>query len=266
MGGLSEIKRGYNVRIPIRGNLYKHVSRKDPGKTLRYSNTIYLVKYFINNEKQCIVFTNGRQHAEKLAISLVNDVNGGGYKIDKTVCAEISQLLDESIEEKTEFSKNLVRCASLGVCFHHAGLQLIYRDIIEKAFIAKKLKALVATPTLEQGVNLPSNVVIIADATRWNAEDRSYDALPVNNVINMMGRAGRPEYHDFGEAILVEDQATDDRLYVKYIAKEPERVLSQLREPRTRRKHLNGLIASVVCRIFCKLDSPVIPHIFNPYP
>jgi hypothetical protein len=22
----------------------------------------------------------------------------------------------------------------------------------------------------------------------------------------------------------------------------------------------------VVCRIFCKLDSPVIPHIFNPYP
>jgi len=245
LGGLSEIKRKFQVNIPIRKNLYKYPAKKtDPGKSLRYSNTIDLVKYFINNEKQCIIFTNARDHAENLAISLADDVNSGGYKINKAVCGEISQLLNDSIEEETKFSKDLVRCTSLGISFHHAGLQLIQRDIIENSFISKKLKVLVATPTLEQGVNLPSNVVIISDAVRWNSRDRVYEDLPVNNVLNMMGRAGRAEYHEFGEAILVEDQLSDNKLYGKYIAKEPEKVLSQLRIAITRQKHLNGLIAS----------------------
>ncbi len=245
LGGLSEVKRKYQVNIPIRKNLYKYPEKKtDPGKSLRYSNTIDLVKYFVNDEKQCIVFANARDSAENLAISLANDVRSGEYKINKEVCEEISQLLNESIEEETRFSKDLVRCTSLGVSFHHAGLQLIQRDIIENSFIDKKLKVLVATPTLEQGVNLPSNVVIISDAIRWNSHDRVYEDLPVNNVLNMMGRAGRAEYHEFGEAILVEDRLSDNRLYGKYIAKEPERVLSQLRVAITRQKHLNGLISS----------------------
>ena len=245
LGGLNESKRKYQATIPIRKNLYKYPEKKtDPGKTLRYSNTTDLVKYFINNENQCIVFTNARDGAEKLAISLADDVNSGGYKINNAICGEISQLLNDSIEEETNFSKDLVRCTSLGVSFHHAGLQLIQRDIIETSFIDKKLKVLVATPTLEQGVNLPSNVVIISDAVRWNCRDRVYEDLPVNSVLNMMGRAGRAEYHEFGEAILVEDQSSDNTLYGKYVTKEPERVLSQLRVAITRQKHLNGLIAS----------------------
>ena len=244
-GGLIEAKRRFEVNISIRGNLYKfRVPKFDSEKSLRYSNTIDLVKYFINSEKQCIVFTNARDHAENLAISLAEDVKSGGYNVDRKFCEDISQLLDESVEEETKSANILTKCASFGVCFHHAGLQLIQRELIEKAFIKKELKALVATPTLEQGVNLPSNVVIISDAVRWNSHDRCYDPLPVNSVINMMGRAGRPEYHSFGEAILIEDRSTDNELYGKYIAKKPEKVLSQLRIATTRRKHLNGLISS----------------------
>lgn len=244
-GRLTEPKRKFDINIPTRKNLYKHDSPKnDPGKSLRYSNTIDLVKYFINQEKQCIIFTNTRDNAEKLAISISKDIKKGEYKIDKNVCEEISKTLNDSIEEKTEFSKKLVECASYGVSFHHAGLQLIQRDIIENSFEQKKLKALISTPTLEQGVNLPSNVVIISDTVRWNYHDRVYEDISVNSVLNMMGRAGRPGFHTYGEAILIEDSFSDTKLYGKYIAKNPERVISQLRAARTRQKHLNGLIAS----------------------
>jgi helicase len=243
-GLLNEGKR-LTKNIPIRKKLYGfRVPRTDGEKAVRYNNTIELVKNFVNEEKQCIVFTNAREHAENLAISIAIDVKNGEYKIDKAVCEEISRSLDDSIEEKTKFTKNLIGCTRFGVSFHHAGLQLVQRDIIENAFITKKLKVLVATPTLEQGVNLPANVVIISDCVRWDAFTRSFEFLPTNNVLNMMGRAGRPEYHEFGEAILVEDNLTDGQLYGRYIGKKPERVLSQLRIDIKRRKHLNGLIAS----------------------
>jgi hypothetical protein len=152
--------------------------------------------------------------------------------------------LENSIEEETSFSKWLIKCTNMGVCFHHAGLHVVQRSIIEKAFEDNILKVIVSTPTLEQGVNLPANVVIIADVSRWNRYNGSFDFLPTNSILNMMGRAGRPGYHKFGEAILIEDQKLDGQLRGRYIEKKPERVLSQLRNTDIRRKHLNGLIAS----------------------
>lgn len=240
--GILQIEKE-KIKIPIRKNVYTHnKGSMDRWKSIRYGNTIDLVKYFINQEKQCIIFTNARDHAESLAVALALDIKRGGYSIDEVVCKEISQLIDDSIEEKTKFSKNLIACVRLGVSFHHAGLQLIQRDIIEKNFENRNLKVLVSTPTLEQGVNLPANVVIISDYLKWNGHD--FEPHPINSVLNMMGRAGRPGYHKFGEAILIEDQSVDGQLYGKYIKKNPERVLSQLRVARTRQKHLNGLIAS----------------------
>jgi len=241
-GKLKEVRRFEKI-IPIRNDLYNfRVPQTDKGQYVRYSNTIDLIKYFVNEGKQCIVFTNSRDHAEQLAISLAEDIEKGGYNIDETICKDISNLIFESIEEETDFSNQLIQCTHFGVSFHHAGLYLIQREIIERAFENKQLKVLVSTPTLEQGVNLPANVVIISDLIRWDGHN--YETIPINNVLNMMGRAGRPGYHKYGEAILIEDQSSDGKLHGRYIAKSPERVLSQLRIARTRRKHLNGLIAS----------------------
>lgn len=231
--------------IPIRENLCNfRPPSNDQKKTHRYSNTIDLVKYFIDQDKQCIVFTNGRKHAEKLANCLALDVENGEYRIDKSISDILANKIEESIDENTNFSRKLIQCIRFGVSFHHAGLHLIQRNIIENAFSVGELKVLIATPTLEQGVNLPANVVIISDLVRWSNHLRIYDPLPVNSVLNMMGRAGRPYYHNFGEAVLIEDRSTDGVLAGRYINKSPERVLSQLRIARTRRKHLNGLIAS----------------------
>ena len=72
-------------------------------------------------------------------------------------------------DENTSMGKALSDCVAGGVGFHHAGLSPRQRDIVEEAFKKGVLVALVATPTLAQGVNLPrggSLFVITEDGTQ----------------------------------------------------------------------------------------------------
>lgn len=72
---------------------------------------------------------------------------------------------------------------------HHAGLGLALRRTIEADFRAGRLACLIATPTLEMGLNLPCRAVVIADNTRFTGE--TFEPLPVWNYMQRAGRAPR---------------------------------------------------------------------------
>ena len=84
---------------------------------------------------------------------------------------------------------------------HHAGLGLVQRRKTESDFRSGSLVCLVATPTLEMGLNLPCRTVVIADNTRWNGE--TFEPLPIWNYLQRAGRAGRPGQKGAGKAILL---------------------------------------------------------------
>ena len=84
---------------------------------------------------------------------------------------------------------------------HHAGLTFDQRRIIEGEFREKKIDVLVATGTLEMGLNLPVNQVVLYDLQTFNGMD--FVPLPTNNVWQRVGRAGRPGMDTTGEAILL---------------------------------------------------------------
>ena len=154
-----------------------------------------------------------------------------------------------------EASKILARLIANGAAFHHAGLDNQERALVEDYFKENLLKVIVATPTLAAGVNLPSRRVIVRDYRRYEPDRGSYP-IPVLEYKQMAGRAGRPKYDDYGEAILIaRTEPEHDFLIDNYTLSDPEEITSKLASPQAVRAHLLASVAAEMTRNREEIDS-----------
>jgi helicase len=94
------------------------------------------------------------------------------------------------------------------------------------------------------GVNLPARTVIISSYERYEA---GYGRYPISvlEYKQFCGRAGRPRYDKFGEAVLIartEDE--QDYLLKNYALAEPERIWSKLGAEKVLRPHVLATVAT----------------------
>ncbi len=200
-----------------------------------------LISDRLANGGQILVFVNRRKAAESLATKLQ-------IRVGRTLTGEELHSLNELAkkiltEEYSIYSEKIAKLLVHGVAFHHAGLTNSQRKIVEDAFKNRLVKVIIATPTLAAGINLPSRTVIVRDLARFNGEKMVY--LPVMEIKQMLGRAGRPKYDRFGEGILyAKSENKAERFMEDYIQGEVEDIHSQLSNERALRVHLLALIAS----------------------
>lgn len=190
---------------------------------------------------QAMVFLGTRASAERCAEELAKHVSGF---VNPTEMKELASILEETQDEPTRTGERLAECVKKGTAFHHAGLSNEQRKFIEENFKKGKIKCIAATPTLAAGVNLPSHTVIIRDLYRYDP-NLGRTPVPVLEIQQMMGRAGRPRYDKEGEAILVakterEAEAVKDI----YINGSPENILSKLGSEPALRTHVLSSIAT----------------------
>jgi len=122
----------------------------------------------------------------------------------------------------------LAHALSFGIGIHHAGLHERDRKIVEELFVNMKIQVLVATATLAWGVNLPCHLVIVKGTEYFDGKTKRYVDFDITDILQMSGRAGRPQYDDTGVAvILVHD--TKKHFYKKFMF-EPFPVESNLPE------------------------------------
>ncbi len=103
---------------------------------------------------------------------------------------EASGQLEAELEEVTRFlgaEHPLSRTLPSGVAFHHGDVPLELRGVIEQAAQEGRLRCVVCTSSLTEGVNLPVHSVIIVQ--RRNHEGQR--VLTPSQVLNALGRAGR---------------------------------------------------------------------------
>jgi helicase len=116
---------------------------------------------------------------------------------------------------------------------YHAGLDYKRRKKVERQFADQDLAAVVTTAALSAGVDFPASQVIfdtLAMGIEW---------LTVQEFSQMLGRAGRPDYHDKGKVyMLVEPdtsyhnsmEMTEDEVAFKLLKGEMEPVITRYDE------------------------------------
>lgn len=101
-------------------------------------------------------------------------------------------------------NKDLRDRVASGVAFHHAGLDLDDRMQVEKGFLAHDINVICCTSTLAVGVNLPCHLVIIKNTVTYTDEGlQEYSDL---EMMQMLGRAGRPQFDDTAVAVIMTRQ------------------------------------------------------------
>ncbi|KAJ7709458.1 hypothetical protein B0H17DRAFT_1190666 [Mycena rosella] len=103
--------------------------------------------------------------------------------------------------EQVFHEKRLLELASFGIGVHHAGLTIDDRRAVEDLYLKGLLRVVVATSTLAVGVNLPAHTVVIKGVQIFqNNASVEYSDL---DVMQMLGRAGRPQFDKDGIAIIM---------------------------------------------------------------
>ncbi len=148
---------------------------------------------------QLLVFCYRKDTTETLAESLTEIVSPRLTANEKIALGELSRQL-KSIGK---FNSDLADMCEKGVAYHHSLLTKETRREVERAFRGTALKVICCTPTLAQGVNTPARVVIVRDINRFDS-DVGQQLMPVSELLNMVGRAGRPSFeHEEGLAYVL---------------------------------------------------------------
>jgi activating signal cointegrator complex subunit 3 len=100
-------------------------------------------------------------------------------------------------------NKHLGELFNSGLSVHHAGLLRSDRNLIEKYFADGLIKVLVCTSTLAWGVNLPAHAVIIRGTEIYDSKHGSFVDLGILDVLQIFGRAGRPQFDTSGHAVII---------------------------------------------------------------
>ncbi len=193
---------------------------------------------------QALVFVNTRRSTEALAKAIGSQIRHGLDEKKKEHLKKVAESLSAAQDEPTSMGARLARCIENGVAFHNAGLTNPQRAIVEKEFRKGRVACIVATPTLASGINLPARRVIVRDLNRFDV-NFGLSPIPVLEVKQMCGRAGRPKYDKYGEAILfAKDIDEVDDLIEEYFLSEPEAIESKLGSEPALRMHVLASVAT----------------------
>ncbi|KAG8036648.1 hypothetical protein G9C98_003970 [Cotesia typhae] len=182
---------------------YIGVTEKKALKRFQVMNEIVYEKTMEHAGKnQILIFVHSRKETGKTArairdMCLEKDTLGHFLK-EKSTTMEV--LRSESNEVKNQELKDLL---PYGFAIHHAGMTRVDRTLVEDLFADRHIQVLVSTATLAWGVNLPAHTVIIKGTQIYNPEKGRWVELGALDVLQMLGRAGRPTYDTKGEGILI---------------------------------------------------------------
>lgn len=97
----------------------------------------------------------------------------------------------------------LTQASALGILFHHGDFPQSIREIIEDSLRDSKIRLVICTNTLSEGVNLPIKTIVLHSTTRFNPYAQgNYLPIKIRDLKNLVGRAGRAGRETKGMVII----------------------------------------------------------------
>lgn len=151
--------------------------------------------------RQVLVFCPSKKSTEHLSSLLAQRL-----PVPPPIAAQIRRHAAQIDTAQTDALRQVLH---RGMAYHHAGLPPDDRALVEQLYLAGAVYVLCCTSTLAHGVNLPAHLVVIKGTSCWRGGSRGYERTSRADVIQMLGRAGRPGMDDAGVAVIMtsrEDQ------------------------------------------------------------
>jgi len=107
----------------------------------------------------------------------------------RAAAMELGPVLDDELRE----------LYGMGIGFHHAGLHVQLKALVEELYEAKLIKVLYTTSTFALGINMPARSVAFDSLKKFDG--KSLAPLTTREFMQMAGRAGRRGLDEHGHVI-----------------------------------------------------------------
>ncbi|KAK5918937.1 hypothetical protein CgunFtcFv8_022875 [Champsocephalus gunnari] len=153
-----------------------------------------------SDQKPTLVFCSTRKGVQQAAAVLAKDARFiMSIEHKQRLMKYANSILDSKLRDLVMF----------GVGYHHAGVDLCDRKLIEEAFTVSDLPVLFTTRTLAMGVNLPAHLVVIKSTMQYVSG--SCEEYSEADMLQMIGRAGRPQFDTTATAVIMTKMQTRDK-------------------------------------------------------
>ncbi len=188
---------------------------------------VEVIKSLHDQAFPALYFIFSRALVERLAHDLAR-TRTGEQLATRELSREIDAVLDDFSRVNPDVLTEKLRLMyRRGVAFHHAGLHVSLKGLVESMYEAGLVRVLYCTSTFALGINMPARTVIFDSLSKYDGQKIS--PLTVREFMQMAGRAGRRGIDTEGDVVIRQDfhdYAEVQDLLRKLLAGESEPVTS----------------------------------------
>ena len=164
------------------GRVPKHIH-------LRPNRPTALIKHLFEEDKlPCIYFAFGRRRCEYLAEEMreFDFLNIQEKRKIKKLYTQLCERFDLTHEKSAYLLLPLIE---KGIAYHHAGMLPTLKEVVERLFTSRLIRAIFTTETFALGINMPARSVVFDELRKFYG--RFHSPLKTRDFYQMAGRAGR---------------------------------------------------------------------------
>lgn len=150
----------------------------------------------------CLYFVYSRKMTEQFARELAHRRPGGllGEPEQDAVDRELEAFAAESPDVLRPVLTDMLW---RGIAFHHAGMHVLLKGLVERLYERRLVRVLYCTSTFALGINMPARTVVFHEVHKYDG--RGIVPLTARDFMQMAGRAGRRGIDDQGHVVIRED-------------------------------------------------------------